>query len=370
MALSILWPDGTPYNESVQTPQSDFWKTKINFPHWELLALQHQWVLTAYDNPEFTWLAPDKWVASAYSSALLFKRLEAVWIQTSHQGILNANTTLETELDMLPFEIIWRRYNVEWNSWAKRNPESKYKTGDRYDKMIYEACLKWSVLDSMWEIINDPFLVLDDGFKPELDKRGLPKLTHPKTWQPLEYEKVIHPNKWWDMALDEVREAIELFNERGEKIREVVEKVQQVTFDTYAEIGRLNADGKIEVWLDSKWNLTLWDELELDALRNMSLYEININGTIYTFENDVLGQNLKFLLEWSADTISRIIKARHSGKQHFRDYVNKMAGMPHDSSRQGFNNLAAELTTRKIYIPTAQALSNRFGKEVWLILAA
>lgn len=32
----------------------------------------------------------------------------------------------------------------------------------------------------------------------------------------------------------------------------MAEKVQQVTFDTYAQIGRLNADGKIEVGLDKE----------------------------------------------------------------------------------------------------------------------
>jgi phosphoribosylaminoimidazole-succinocarboxamide synthase len=49
------------------------------------------------------------------------------------------------------------------------------------------------------------------------------------------------------MSLDAVKDAVELFTEKSSEIREMIEGVQEVVFDTYAEIGRINADGKIEV---------------------------------------------------------------------------------------------------------------------------
>lgn len=371
MALQILNLDWIPYDEEIDTPNIDAWKTKYIFEMPDLsFALKRKDIITAYDNQKFTWLAPGKWVTSAYSSALLFKRLEAAWINTSHKGIINANTTRESPLDMLPFEIIWRRYNVEWNSWAKRNPTSHYGIGEKYDEIIYEACLKWSVITNSGEIVHDPFLVLNQDFEPQLNSKGLPRLTHSKTGEELTYNNVIHPNKWWNMSLDAVREAIELFTEKSGEIHEMFKGVQEITSDTYVQSGRLNADGKWEVWLNRKTRkLTLWDEIELDSVRNMNLEKILINGKAFHFEKDPLGNNLEDILGETTDVISKIIKARHSGKQHYREQVNQMKGRPFDDERKAFNNAAAEKTTREVYIPSAMALSDRFGKEVWFILS-
>ena len=370
MALQILDIDWIPYNEEIDLPKVDSGKTKNLFKMPDgNLWLTHNWVLTAYDNPHFTWYAPDKWVASAYSTAALFKRLQAKWVHTSHKGIINANTTRETPLDMLPFEIIWRRFNVKGNSWNKRHPGNKYTEGERYDEIIYEACLKWSVINETGEVIHDPFLILDKDFKPILDKKGLPKLSHSKTGEELIYNNVVHPNKWWDMSLDAVREAIELFTEKSSEIKEMVTVVQQEAYDTYAGIWRLNADGKLEVWLDKNKKVTLWDEVELDSLRNMSLQEIEIKGVRYEYDNDLLWNRLVDSIGAIPDQITRIITARHSGKQHYRDQVSLMKDQPFDELRESFNNNAAHLTTEEVYIPTAMALSDRFWKEVWFILS-
>jgi phosphoribosylaminoimidazole-succinocarboxamide synthase len=80
MALSILWPDGTPYNSEVSTLETDFGKTKRVLSMSDgTLWLEHLDILTAGDDVKRTWKAPGKWVTSAYSSALLFKRIEAAW---------------------------------------------------------------------------------------------------------------------------------------------------------------------------------------------------------------------------------------------------------------------------------------------------
>jgi phosphoribosylaminoimidazole-succinocarboxamide synthase len=71
---------------------------------------------------------------------------------------------------------------------------------------------------------------------------------------------------------------MEPFKLYAEQIRQMAETVQETTFDTYAQIGRLNADGKIEVGLNAKKELVLGDELELDSLRNMSLKETEIEN--------------------------------------------------------------------------------------------
>ncbi len=72
----------------------------------------HKGVITAFDDPKCTGISKEKGKASAFSTALLFKRLESAGIKTSHRGILNANTTIEMPLEMDPLELLWRRYNV------------------------------------------------------------------------------------------------------------------------------------------------------------------------------------------------------------------------------------------------------------------
>lgn len=369
MALSILWPDGTPYNERLDSTELNAGKTKQVLKYWGDVALVHNWVLTANDDPEFTWYAPDKWVASAYSSALLFKRLEGAGVRTSHRWVINANTTRETALEMLPFEIIWRKYNVPKNSWEKRHPWI-HEIGAKYPENIYEVCLKWSVITESWEIIHDPFLVLDDNFQPVLDHKGLPKLMHSKKNQELIYNNIVHPNKDWEVTLDEVKAAITLFTERSSEIREMVERVQKVTFETYWEIGLINADFKIEVGLNEKRELILGDELELDAMRNMNPQKIVIDGEEYVFEEDSLGTSLEQILWRTPETITKIIEARHSGKQFYRNKVDLMNEEPFNDARKKYNDRAAEETTQRIYIPVAQALSDRFWKKAWLILQA
>lgn len=371
MSLSISNLDWVEYNEELRTNAVDSWKTKDVFPRWSgVLALRHNWVITAGDDPEFTGISPEKWVTSAYSSALLFKRLEAAWVKTSHRGVLNTNTTLEESLDMLPFEVIWRKYNVKWNSWEKRNP-GIVDIWARYDEVKYEACLKWSVVCENAEIVHDPFLVLDDSFQPLLNEKGLPRLMHSKEWRELTYSSVIKPNKANESVSDEeLVWAMEQFAAYASEIRWITQKVQEVTWETYASIGRLNADGKIELWLNAEKELILWDELELDALRNMNLQTVLVDGRKYQFETDALWQDLWDLLSTSPEQVSMILQAWHSGKQYYRDIVMTRDGTPFDEERKTFNNQAAVETTNVIYIPTALALSERFSSDVWYLLKA
>ncbi len=148
----------------------------------------------------------------------------------------------------------------------------------------------------------------------------------------------------------------------------MAETVQETTFDTYAQIGRLNADGKIEVGLNAKKELVLGDELELDSLRNMSLRKITINGTEYEYQEDLLGQNLNEIIRGGARNVSRIIEARHSGKQAYRELVNIWKDVEMSDTRRGANDTIAQRVTKTIYIPVALALSERFGEKVGYIL--
>ncbi len=386
MSLQILNSEWAPFHDTV-APGLDpinTWKTKLVYPFQKwVLAIVHKDIITANDNPIYTGDAPGKWTASAYSSALLFKRIAARWIPTAHIGILNSNTTLDRSLDMLPFEIIWRRYNVEGNSWMKRNPWNKYETGERYDEVIYEACLKWSVKTISGEIVHDPFLMLDENFEPQLRSDGMPRLMHSKNNTELEYTEVIHPNKGGEMSPEAVKAAITLFITHAANIRKMTEVVQETTLETYWEIGRLNADGKIEVWLDQSGKLTLWDELELDSLRNMSIRTAEMNdGT-----RSVLGDEwliwipLSEIISWWSDNVRRIVEAYHSGKQVYRDRMkmvdSNMAWMQWEywtredldqiymNVRRWMNNAMAQFTTDMIYVPVARALSERFSQEVW-----
>lgn len=368
MNYSIVWPDGWGFNESLgDSKQINSGKTKLIYPHQNGLAIVHKDIITAMDNPDYTWDAPWKWTASAFSTALLFKRIEAKWIPTSHLWIVNSNTTFDKNIEMLPFEIIWRRYNVSWNSWEARNPW-QFEVGARYPEIKFEACLKWSVMTEEW-IIHDPFMIMDDEFKPLLWPDWMPRLMHPKKPNTeLIYTKVVNPNKWFEISKEEVMIAIEQFSRYAWEIYNIANITQETTFDTYAEIGRLNADGKIEVGIDkSTWLLTLGDELELDSLRNMSLQKIEVNGQIFEFESDLLGQSLDSVIADGANKVDRIINARHSGKQVYRNLVKPWWDFQW-KERISANNAAAKFVTRTIYLPTALALSDRFSEEVWYIL--
>jgi phosphoribosylaminoimidazole-succinocarboxamide synthase len=68
----------------------------------------------------------------------------------------------------------------------------------------------------------------------------------------------------------------------------MTQKIQEIVFMTYAEIGRLNADGKIEFGIDTNKELRLGDELELDTVRNMNPETIEIDGETYEFKTDIL----------------------------------------------------------------------------------
>lgn len=372
MGYSIVDVNGRPFDEQLdEKKQVNFGKTKRVFDIWNGgLAITHEDVLTAMDDPLYTGIAPGKWTASAYSTAVLFQRLAAQQVRTSHIGIINANTTHEEALDMLPFEIIWRRYNVQGNSWEIRNP-GQVPIGAKYDEVKYEACLKWSVRDKAGDVIHDPFLILDDNFEPLLRRNWLPRLMHPKKANTeIDYETVLHPNKHHDVPLRDVQGAMEEFKHYARETRQMAEKTQEVTHDTYKKIGRINADGKLEngPTMESRL-LTLWDELELDALRNVAPKRIEINGEVFEFDDDTLGQDMDELLDGRANDISLIVEARHSGKQAYRDRVKKFTDLQWEARKEA-NNRAAEEVTNTIYIPVARALSDRFGKEVGYILRA
>ena len=100
----------------------------------------------------------------------------------------------------------------------------------------------------------------------------------------------------------------------------------------------------------------------------MNPEKIVINGKEFIFHDDPLWESLALELNESPQLITRIISARHSGKQHFRDEVDKMTWEPFNDERQNFNNRAAQTTTQEIYIPTAIALSERYSKQVLLLL--
>jgi hypothetical protein len=80
--------------------------------------------------------------------------------------------------------------------------------------------------------------------------------------------------------------------------------------------------------------------------------------------------NLHELIPGWAAKILKIITARHSGKQAYRDAVKPWKDTAMSPVRQDANDTAAAHVTNTIYLPVAQALSDRFGGEVGYILRA
>lgn len=85
-------------------------------------------------------------------------------------------------------------------------------------------------------------MMLDGNFEPLLNDVGLPRLMHQKTGKEIQYTRIVHPNKKEDISDDTLRATIEQYRKYASQIREMATKVQEATFDTYSQIGRLNAD--------------------------------------------------------------------------------------------------------------------------------
>ena len=94
-----------------------------------------------------------------------------------------------------------------------------------------------------------------------------------------------------------------------------------------------------------------------------------IEGREYEFSEDPLGRDLADILQARASSIQQILLAGHSGKQFYRDLVAKWKDIA-ISHRLEENDGAAKETTASIYIPVAQALSDKFGEKVGYILRA
>ncbi len=369
MSLSIVNQDGIPFEQDwLQaawdlTGSSASGKTKMLFPHGENLQVWHMPILTAHDTPEWTTYAPGKGTISAYSTAVLFKLIEEAGVPTSHLGILNSENTLDRNLDMLPFEVIWRYINTKWSTYDKMHPW-KVADGARFDELQLEIDMKWSVM-VVWsdEPIHDPRIMVDEEGKPMLRGDGMPRLVK-KTegWWELEYLHFVRPNqKNVPVDTGDVRQAMWLLSQHLQTIYRHTRTIQKVTKDAYAEIGLANADGKVEFGIDKDGNLRLGDVLDLDSMRLLIPREVQFFDDKILSLTDPLWKAIAALIgEWrTIDEIRKILKWYHSSKQLFRDP--KISGLLNDGER-------AAWVMKTSYIPTAEALSIRFGQEVgyWL----
>lgn len=82
----------------------------------------------------------------------------------------------------------------------------------------------------------------------------------------------------------------------------------------------------------------------------------------------MLGRDLNEVIAEGADAVSLIVEANQSGKQAYRDMVGPWRIFKKNPLRNDANYLAAQQVTQGIYMPTAMALSERFGQEVGYIL--
>lgn len=90
------------------------------------------------------------------------------------------------------------------------------------------------------------------------------------------------------------------FDEEAEGILHDTNIVQQTAFETYAEMGELNCDGKVEYGKrksgSKKGQRILGDSLDFDSVRNVSPHTIVVAGQEYTFDDPTLGKDLNQLI--------------------------------------------------------------------------
>ena len=236
---------------------------------------------------------------------------------------------LAEECSMIPVECVFRFVNT--GSYAKR---TNLKEWEVLDTPIIELFYKNDVVDTQWNVISDPLIMLGDDGNILIDNSWRLRLSYPgnpdaKKWhkagsfkagEEITYNIVTGPSPDGGKTqgkniedadyLDDVRR-IQDYSEdlKGETLKVGLALKE---FNTQTELDLL--DGKIEFWTDKDGKLKVSDVVDWDSCRIRSVLIVEwSDGKLYLTK-----------AVWKMDKADREFFEETRMKEMFRKYIDKL----------------------------------------------
>lgn len=301
---------------------------RLNRPHdGQVVLIEWDWI-TAGDGVRKEHL-PWKWALSATITSNTFTYLNSAWIDTHFIRQVWENMILAEECSMIPVECVFRFVNT--GSYAKR---TNLKEWEVLDTPIIELFYKNDVVDTQWNVISDPLIMLGDDGNILIDNSWRLRLSYPgnpdaKKWhkagsfkagEEITYNIVTGPSPDGGKTqgkniedadyLDDVRR-IQDYSEdlKGETLKVGLALKE---FNTQTELDLL--DGKIEFWTDKDGKLKVSDVVDWDSCRIRSVLIVEwSDGKLYLTK-----------AVWKMDKADREFFEETRMKEMFRKYIDKL----------------------------------------------
>lgn len=235
--------------------------------------------ITKHDDPAQTREFAKKDVYATATTCAVFELLEKAGIPVAYEEQASSTEFLATKCDMLPLEVVARRYKV--GSYTKRHPETIRKDGiqpERFHRLEVEFFLK----TTGGCLVNKGGDILLKGLGPKKGEEDpLIKNPYDTTWQ------LVHPKKpAWEEGYDLGKNLNSSYIIPKPELMAEMESITRNVFlllegawatlrcrliDTKLEFG-LTFDGRLvvaDVIDNDSWRLrnSIWDELSKETFR-------------------------------------------------------------------------------------------------------
>ncbi|KKP89941.1 MAG: hypothetical protein US57_C0021G0014 [Candidatus Moranbacteria bacterium GW2011_GWC2_37_73] len=245
-------------------------KTKIAYAVQEnlnLLIIQSKDDITKNDDPSATRQMASKAKYSTATTSIVFELLKQAGIPVAYHGQLSETEFLAERCNMIPLEVVIRRYAV--GSYLKRYPNFEKKKGEvphRFHSLIFELFLKTTggkILSMEGEVRGETPEDLENG-RPIDD----PFICNPgeSVWD-LRHPKIPGWEEKSNLKCQVFRSEILPKDVAVEKIEEIARKVFLVLEGAWAQLGFRLVDFKIELGINQKGELLVADVIDNDSWR-------------------------------------------------------------------------------------------------------
>jgi len=232
-----------------------------------LLIIKSKNDITKNDNPDETKQMDSKAKFSTATTCLVFELLKKAGIPVAYEIQLSETEFLAWNCQMIPLEVIMRRYAV--GSYLKRFPNLEKKKGEpphRFHRLIFELFLKTT---------GGKFINKDGNVSMEMpidSENGRP-IDDPFIADPCYPHWYLHHPKYplWDSRsiLDRNVSPASVLPKgvTVKKIEEIARKTFLVLEGAWAQLGLRLIDFKIEFGVDTDGNLLVADVIDNDSWR-------------------------------------------------------------------------------------------------------
>ncbi|MDO9399069.1 MAG: phosphoribosylaminoimidazolesuccinocarboxamide synthase, partial [bacterium] len=232
----------------------------------DLVIIENKNDITAFDDPAFTKQFKSKAENATIVTSNVFKLLKNAGIPVAFQEQISSNEFISPKCEMMPLEVVARRYAV--GSFLKRHPELISKENEmphRFHKLVTEFFLK----TTKGELINTNGKKILEGLDPLKGEED------PFILNPLDNEwKLFHSKKpiWEEQAnFNKTILMNEILGDDGlEKINEM-EEILRKAFLTlegaWNTLGFRIIDMKIEFGISQNGELMIADVIDNDSWR-------------------------------------------------------------------------------------------------------